>query len=818
MKRYQRIIALFAQAFLVMLVLASCAKDKSLVGTEEIPGGSGDAPRPYGGMLYIRLFTDGGVVTRGDDGDLVADGPEHEHESGDLVNGSDAEHAIGTFGNYVIFFDKEKKYYGISELTLTKDTEFDHGGHQREAIYGARIEATVNENAANDEETEVWPSWCLVVLNGQDIVKVSDDSQTLAGVSLTGKSLDQVLNIAWTYEANSAGTDAGPYTTGANASGFGKNSDGLFVMTNAVYLKGNNEVYAATEIPDNLIQEGGAAIDEDKILFVHVERMLAKFDFSIKPAEGVNNSGDNNEIFQPSITPDIILFDKFMSDGSPHYIAKQWRIAITGWNINALENKSYLFKKINTAGYKDDDEDTSWDSWNEPRNYRSYWAEDVTYKDQRYPWQYRNPGYESAENVPYYSATGTDAAGVTKLMNYSFNALGLGDKSTDHFTRTIYTPESTFDAYVVKSPYNTETRKSNHDNRDELLAATHLLVGAELQIKEDDYEVVDIYRDRSGFFYRTQRESFAVLIHAFNQLLTSQKSMDYSYYTWNKTIKDKIQECTGFRDNGVGTDPRYTPIWSEAKDIENGDKVAAKPASVEDETDASITGLYGGNYDFCLYFIDAGGTYHKLDDAFLMSLVDENKSEDEKEQAFKDMFGGLVLGEIPGGDGQRLPWPAKGRLTICNSAHQPIYIYTSDYVREGRPTVHKGLRQASENDIKSLLYEWVGAIDHFSDGRMYYSHGIDHFPDRVVMAEGVPVTDEEGKENGLTGRFGAVRNNWYRINLTRIRSLGVPVDDPLQPIVPARSTPHDQINVTVSILDWHDEETTTPTVGPNITN
>ena len=759
MKRYQRIIALFAQAFLVMLVLASCAKDKSLVGTEEIPGGSGDAPRPYGGMLYIRLFTDGGVVTRGDDGDLVADEPEHEHESGDLVNGSDAEHAIGTFGNYVIFFDKEKKYYGISELTLTKDTEFDHGGHQREAIYGARIEATVNENAANDEEAEVWPSWCLVVLNGQDIVKVSDDSQTLAGEPLTGKSLDDVLNIAWTYEANSAGTAAGPYTTGVNASGFGKNSDGLFVMTNAVYLKGN-EVYAATEIPDDLIQEGGAAIDKDKILFVHVERMLAKFDFSIKPADGVNNSGDNNEIFQPSITPDIVLFDGFESDGSPKFTAKRWRMEVTGWGINAIEESSYPFKKISPdANY--------FPNWNDASNYRAYWAECCTYDAERYPWQYRNPGYESAANVPYYSATGTDAAGVTNLVNYSFDALDLNkkeavDADTDaaavaaaHFGRVLYAPEST---------YNTTKVAGKHDGRDEMLAATHLLVGAELQIEldrtghADVYEAIDIYRERSGFFYLTERDCFAVMVHAFNQLLLSQKSMDYVYYKWDGGIVDGDS---------------------------NDEKFAAKPAEIE-----TSENYYNGKYDFGLYWVK-DNVYTLLDDAFFSTRC-------QNQEQFKAMFGGLADGNLPGGDGQRLPWPIQGRLVICNTDKVPVDIYTRDKILEGEKIERTRKRPANDNDVKSLLYEWLGAVDHFNDGRMYYACGIDN---------PASPTDQ-------THKYGTVRNSWYQFNLKSVSGLGVPVDDPTQPIVPDRSTPNDQINVTVSILEWHTVETVWPDNTP----
>ena len=96
-----------------------------------------------------------------------------------------------------------------------------------------------------------------------------------------------------------------------------------------------------------------------------------------------------------------------------------------------------------------------------------------------------------------------------------------------------------------------------------------------------------------------------------------------------------------------------------------------------------------------------------------------------------------------------------------------------------------------------MLYEWLGSIDHFNQGKMYYSHGVVDNP---------PIVD------GKTLRYGVVRNNWYRFNLTNITGIGIPVDDINQPIVPERIGLDDQINFTIKIIDWHDVNLNIPSI------
>ena len=726
MKRAWRHIVM---AGLAVLCSSACIREENPGGTEKEPGQENGAEGPK-----KKYYVDIAVRAAGDE------------KSGDFVDGScEWEHLIGPSCNYAFFFDKNEKLYAVSEMTLVKRADHHPEEENIEARYWTQFYADDNGDL---------PRYCLVILNAQrleETISSYEDDKT--------KTVNDILALTWPQEANPADV------------GFSSDNHEYFTLTNSVYFDGTGKLRAAAEIDETMLQEERTEDGETvRVLTVHVERMVSKFNFSIEENHVALAEGQSVEFFQPSTTPDIVLFDGFHTDGSPKYTAKRWRIEVTGWGINALENGSYLFKQVSANG-------DYFAGWNDPGNYRTYWCEDRTYKNEKYPWQYRPGGYEPAASLPYYAAAGTDADGVTKLNNYSFAALDLGKKNDGedrlaHFGRILYAPESTFDAEAVRGTLSSVTSRSRHDDRDEMLAATHLLIGAELQIemngdeRPDVYAPTNVYRERSGFFYLTERDCFAVQVHAFNQLLTSQKSMDFIYYKWDNL-------------SGQSNDSN-----------QNNDKLSAKPAEIN-----TSEGYYNGNYDFGLYWL-YNGTYTLLNDAFF-------ETDCPDQSRFEALFGSLAPGNLPGGDGQRLPWPAKGKLVICNSDHVPVEIYTRDVVQEGEKITRDRLRPANDNDVKSLLYEWLGAIDHFKDGKMYYACGIEQNPGST----GTATTSEDGEtvHVNTTGRYGTVRNNWYRFNLKKISGLGVPVDDPDQPIVPDRAGPNDQINVTVSILDWHFE-------------
>ena len=709
MQWYKRVIIFFSLALLVMPVLSSCVNDNLV---DDIISGQQKTGNRY---VYFKIETADNVTSRADSGDLEKDEDEN-HGSGDLVNGQDPEHAIGLTGNFCLFFNAAGNLTQILALELATvddpvDDPVDGEQHVREAVYGTKLEV---------DEDEVFPKSCLVILNGQTLYTKLSQS--------IGKSVEEVLELMW--------EDENPWNIGKNESGF-------LTMSSSIYLDGTTKKSTVDITADNLQEEG--TYDPKKVIIVHVERMTAKFSFRIsKAAEKVI---DNDiRIFQPSLTPDIVLFDGFDDNEALKYLARKWRVKVTGWNINAYETQSNIFKRFNQNG-------NYFMNWNDPANFRTYWSEDPHYMDSDYPWQYRR-----SDNFKLTSY----AVDGSVLKNYSFNDLNLDGSDgteTNVFDKHVYVPENTFDAASVEGKL---------DDREELLAGTHLLVGAELQIEQvpDDpgsqagetdpyYAAVDIYRDRSGFYYLTERECVAALLHSFNQSLESQMSMEYTFYNWSGTDDN---------ENMVGK--RYVAVPS---------------------------GLYR------------------------LSYVSSSGSNDWKQFKGSDVLKNVLLkdwegpmmppGTIRNGDGRRLPWLYdtnaqvdwidSGLLSIRSTvdwAELPIYamedIAVSGKVKDGAVPI----RYATADDIKSLIYEWAGSVEHFDDGKMYYASGVDN----PTLAESSPE------------RYGVVRNNWYQFNLTDVKNFGVPVDNPDQPIVPGRNGANDQLNVTIWLLGWHTVQTTTP--------
>ncbi|MCH5318689.1 MAG: fimbria major subunit [Paramuribaculum sp.] len=155
----------------------------------------------------------------------------------------------------------------------------------------------------------------------------------------------------------------------------------------------------------------------------------------------------------------------------------------------------------------------------------------------------------------------------------------------------------------------------------------------------------------------------------------------------------------------------------------------------------------------------------------------------------------LVAATIKDGDGKRVL--KSGDLTIENASggHLPIYMqyllgYDDEthqpFDEENQANIYKP--ENRNNHVISLILEWSGAPDHFNEGLMYYK---------------APATIIPGTETA-DGVYGVVRNAWYKYTLTGIKSVGIPVDDPSQRIVPNWTAPYDDINLNVTIIGWHE--------------
>ena len=739
------------QALLVLCSFSACIYDEF---ADDVAG-TGNTPHPC--YLNIQLkFDESMSSTRATDtyGD-------------DLEYGDHNEHMIGEKGNYIILF-KGNDLFDVCELVSmtghnhnTEDgrPEPDGDNSNKDNSVADNIEATYTYSSKfNAEDEEDFPTSCLVVLNGSEKIckKLENFKEELEEKKKIATVAD-FLNVVWEEDA----VNENPRDIG-----FSDKTHRYFTLTNSIYFNEKEELQATKAIPADVV---GKTLAEAKLLTIYVERMVSKFSFEL-PEKNVNT-------FQLSKKADMILFaGKFNTDDSPKLNAREWRIALTGWNMNALETENYIFKKIEKKNYFSQYTDQD---WNHPQNYRSHWSEDPHYYDKKYPWQYRKAiDYDlvSYEKEVIKDDNGDITANTNMLRNYSFNALGLGrpnvhggidlDKSFEK--KIIYTPENTYDVDAVKD---------KHDSRDELLAGTHLLVGAEFQIKLNDVDLEaenereeekkyfieqtkdedgniwgtprHLFRDRNGFCYLSERECIASLVHDFNQLLHSQSYMVFTHY------------------------------WFWNRENEENEKMIAET---------------GGNYS--LYYKKNDNTWAKLTAKDILENKDEFPDEDMK----------MPIATLRRGDGRRLPWIdnllEEGRLAIGNNIPSggtapsaAIYYPTENDYGTLIPDFNREFRGHTNdhiNFIKSIFYEWLGAIDHFNQGKMYYSHGVVDNP---------PIVD------GKKRRYGVVRNNWYQFKLNDVTSFGTPVDDLDQPIIPDRNGLKDQINFTIKILDWHTVET-----------
>lgn len=130
--------------------------------------------------------------------------------------------------------------------------------------------------------------------------------------------------------------------------------------------------------------------------------------------------------------------------------------------------------------------------------------------------------------------------------------------------------------------------------------------------------------------------------------------------------------------------------------------------------------------------------------------------------------------DIYNGDGKILMYNPDFNI-LDDDTKQPIKIFDENGNDVTSQFDHK-------NIVRSLLMEWVGTVDYFRDGKMYYF--------------------KEAKINDKVN--GVVRNSWYQYVLTAIKRIGTSVAYPENPIVPNRVFEDQQmIDIRIHILPWH---------------
>lgn len=656
------------------------------------------------------------------------------------------EHQVGEEGNYVILLNGDKTLYGVYPLKLYKWIQDNYeDNNEREAAY-------IYITHFYHDEKKALPQYGLVVMNADKSI-----SAWLEGLPKSNENGEaDILKKVWEEKSN------------PKKIGFGE-GDGdnpkYFTLTNSAYVN-DGSAQVAVKIPKDHIYKSLDLAKKNPVT-VYVERMVARFDFGFEEPTAANEETETEHTYSPNPRLAISMFTGYDGQRSEEDditypgeiittdIVGNSQIKVTGWGINALETQSYPFKSIAANGAAD---------WNDEALHRYLWGMDPHYTQNntdKYPWQFREAIQKG--DLDYYEQ------GASPLKNYSYN-----DFVNKGIERTVYTPENTYNADILNSLFL--------DGRNNLLAGTHLIVCAELKtdfqslkgkdgeenIFYTDYkeglEAHDLYRDVIGVYYPTAKLCLAELVRRFNKDLTSNPVMRYHYYYWDEE-DEKDRELKN-------------------KGIKNGTVFMARPDG-----------------DFQLYYYN---DEEREWQPFTYAVVMDDRYD-------------VVLppATILNGDGQVLPWMANliGKLDIRDSNGKKLKIYKEDYnyvedearikdPSRGEPYTPERT-EATRNDIKSLLLEWLGAIDHFKDGKMYYAKPIEHrlgYDDKYQAYQ--------------TGSYGVVRNTWHNITLKNIQYIGTPIDNPDQPIVPNGVVLKDQTGVTIEMLDWHEIGTNVPLPTP----
>lgn len=657
-----------------LALLTSCVTDS--YPDEELIPGNGEPSVSLTSYHVDFLITMGTTEATGRAGTMYDDA--NQAGDGDFVKGDANEHNIGSA--FALLF-KDDRFHSYSLLTLTP-VNSDGQGHQNIEYY-----ARANFNANPDD----CPDRCIILINASFLL---DEIQ---GWNTT-MTLTNAINMIWKEadEPRLLGFDKGAY-------------EGYFTMANSTYIK-DGRIEPAVAIGPTNIMEGDKDFDESKVVHVPVERMVAKVSFRIVEEDVVIREDGSVEF----PVGDAIYCTRIDDNsGAPVLVQCKWRPIVTSWNMNGLERESKFIKEIDMSVPF-----AGWSDWNDPSNFRSYWAVDQNYSSGYYPEQYRKAVDVTLNDFSKQPST---------LKYYSYNELDYRTPDNKVFiNKSVYVPENTYDA-----------SKLNLGERVHKLAGTHLIICADLELDYGEgFKKQEYFRDIHGVFYGIDKECFWTLVGRFNNTLLSQTSMKYKLFEWDNPETELTPKTTY---EALTTGQRFQLCY-------NGEPI----------------------------------TYEMV----------------MRSDFPKIMF---IPATIKGGDGKLIPWIPG--MTIEDASGKKLRIYTKivqnlnpedpnygDLVYENEVLEKNYVRETTDNDVKSLLLEWVGAVDRYDMGRMYY-------------AAPAKISD---------GIHGVVRNGWYQYNLSGIKNVGTSVDDPDQPIIPDEVKTNDQLNLTIDIIGWHKFEFTAP--------
>lgn len=665
------------------------------------------------------------------------------------------------------------------------------------------------QQIAEDKQAalDLLPDRILVVLNGgrvyDEILKSYPiDPATGYYDSSKGDNItaDKILEFKWNYEMGNPMVLDEPDQDKRRLQVIGINTDGHYTMTNSAYYGPDDEADPIYNVNNSVTTSSAQfklqtvrPIDRQKIVdgiasnitpdncaaTIYVERMVARFSAPKFSTEVIGS----NKVFRPSQDANPVVIYSYNS-ATKTWLSEEvnWRVHVLGWTINGREKENYLFKHIRDAWNEEANYKTvKWnkETWNDPKHRRSYWSIDPHYlfdtnnespdlSGDFYPWQYR--GAMDKSHISWFHQN-NESENKIALRYLKFNEVKYWDDNA------ITISENTFNPYLNDNSDECLINSNNYlDTRGSMLMGPHLLVTAEIYLEgktsNNDYidqfsKVQNLYGDRYFRYFRTEENMFRMFVRDINDALHTQSTMSFTYYDWDV--------------NATGNNGAH--------------KYVAKPTGhCQMMLDLSMP---EENYMVNGKLTEEGETYHTL---LEYNSKNDNALHGKEVADVIDILVGLkiplsVSANIKDGDARVLPWVPGIVFRNTGDFEKILDVYDNDSTDKSSADGKHHFTEWDDNMRKSMILEWYGPVDHYANGYMYYAADIPHHL--------VNESDNDSKSKSKEGYYGAVRNHWYTFTVTAINSLGTPIDDPEQRIIPEKYKYRDQMSVYVEPAGWH---------------
>ena len=478
----------------------------------------------------------------------------------------------------------------------------------------------------------------------------------------------------------------------------------------------------------------------DKPLEIYVERMAARFDI-----DNLKKVADGGIIADASNYVDKTKMDASLLDASGNPL---WDIEPLAWSVTAHNKTAYSLKHINTGWF-------SQTGVNQPFN--GGWLQSGG--------SCKNP-VKTTEDMftrinwamdPNYGSIGPNDPPLTNRNAYPHSARELLDESqlkywsatevANNYGAAEKSQLDLLQRYSYENTFGLEGQKSPRIN------GTMLLLYAQVK-KAGAAAYEDLYA------YMGQMQSFKEYVA---QLLSTMDAHGYTFYILDGTTYKPIHKPAslgGYLENFTDPSKAYLKIVKATK-IDDFYASTDKPGAFTNNTPAATLDAYPD------MVVDLSGSLQpKLFEGKFAAVPDDFLNTDAKGYA-------------------------DGYVTLVPNTSMPT-LYVDYHDNPSTPDIEYTVATPAEI-AEGFLNGVVEPANKYTEGRMYYAIPIEHYGKAV---------DNATDKNPLEGNYGVVRNNFYKVSIGTIKSLGHGIDDVSEPIVPGdRKKPY-YLAAKINILSW----------------